>query len=247
MRTIRFEQREAVGWLWLNRPEKRNAQNAVMVGEILTLLERLVEEEPVRTLVVIGSGPVFSSGLDLEEWENPPPGDHVERLATLPFPTVAALRGAALGGGLELALACDIRLATPETIFGLPEVTLGIIPGWGGTQRLPRLVGPGLAAEMLLTGDPIDAHRAAAAGLVNRLVPDDRLEAEAEAVARLLASPAPLASQYAKEAVYRGLDLPLAHALELEGDLYVLLETTADRQEGIRAFREKRPPRWQHR
>ncbi|MCS6801204.1 MAG: enoyl-CoA hydratase/isomerase family protein [Chloroflexota bacterium] len=244
MRTLRFEVREDVGWLWLARPEKHNAQNALLAGEMVTLLDTLVEENVLRALVVIGEGPSFSSGLDLEESPEGFPGEHVERLAAAPWPTVAAIRGYALGGGLELALACDVRIGTPDCQLGFPEVTVGRIPSWGGTQRLSRLVGPGLASEMVLTGEPIDAARAAAAGLLNRIVANDALEASAGALAATMARQAPLAVRYAKEAIQRGLDLPLAHALEVEGDLYVLLEATEDRREGIAAFREKRPPRW---
>jgi enoyl-CoA hydratase len=245
--TVRFETRGDVGWLWLARPETHNAQNERLAGEMMTVLERLAEDDVARALVVIGEGPSFSSGLDLQESPGGFPGDHVERLAALPIPTVAAIRGVALGGGLELALACDVRIGTASCQLGLPEVTLGIIPSWGGTQRLPRLVGPGFASELVLTGEPIGAERALAAGLLNQVVDDRELEAAASALASAMARQAPLAARFAKEAMNRGLDLPLAHALEVEGDLYVLLESTADRSEGIAAFREKRPPRWRNR
>ncbi|MFN8534500.1 MAG: enoyl-CoA hydratase/isomerase family protein [Dehalococcoidia bacterium] len=247
MSTIRYEQRGRVGWLWLDRPNRLNAQNAQMAGEIISLLDTLVEENATGALVVIGVGDSFSTGLDLDEAGSTMTGDHVARLAGVPFPTVAAIRGFALGGGLELALACDVRVAAEGATLGLPEVSLGILPGWGGTQRLPRIAGPAFASELILTADPVSAERAAAAGLVNRLVPGDRLEAEAGALAETMARLAPIASQYAKEAIHSGLDLPLPHALELEGDLYVLLESTADRLEGIDAFRQKRPPVWRGR
>ncbi|GIW06660.1 MAG: 3-hydroxybutyryl-CoA dehydratase [Dehalococcoidia bacterium] len=245
-RTIRYEARGAVGWLWLSRPEKHNAQNEQLAGEIVTLLDELAEENAIRALVVIGEGPSFSSGLDLDESPCGFPGEHVERLAALPIPTLAAIRGYALGGGLELALACDIRIGTEGCTLGLPEVRYGLIPSWGGTQRLARLVGPGFASELIFTGEPIDAVRAAAAGLLNRVVAEEGLEPAASALAEAMAQQAPIAARYAKEAIQRGLELPLIHALELEGDLYVLLESTADRSEGIAAFREKRPPRWQN-
>jgi enoyl-CoA hydratase len=246
MRTLRYEPRDHVGWLWLARPEKHNAQNAVLAGELTTLLDSLVEEHALRALVLLGEGPSFSSGLDLDDAPHGFPGDHVERLASVPFPTIAAIRGHALGGGLELALACDVRLGTPNCRLGFPEVSRGLIPSWGGTQRLTRLVGPGLASEMILSGEAIDGERAAAAGLLNRVVADDALERTAEALAETMARQAPLAARFAKEAIQRGLELPLAHALDLEGDLYVLLESTDDRREGIAAFRERRPPRWRN-
>lgn len=247
MRTLRYEARNQIGWVTLARPEKHNAQNAVLAGELTTLLDAIVEDQSVRVLVVVGDGPSFSAGLDLDDAPDGFPGDHVERLARVPFPTIAAIRGYALGGGLELALACDVRLGTPDCRLGFPEVTRGLIPSWGGTQRLARLVGPGLASEMILSGEPIDGTRAAAAGLLNQVVDDHALEGAAEALAETMARQAPLAAQFAKEAIQRGLELPLAHALELEGDLYVLLESTEDRREGIAAFRERRSPRWRNR
>jgi enoyl-CoA hydratase len=164
-----------------------------------------------------------------------------------PQPIIAAIRGFALGGGLELALACDIRIAGEDAQLGLTEINLAIIPGGGGTQRLPRLVGRGKALEMILTGARLPAAEALRIGLVERVVPPAEVLPAAMQLARTLADKAPVALRYAKEAVVKGLALPLADGLRLEGDLSTLLRTTEDRLEGARAFLEKRRPRWQGR
>jgi enoyl-CoA hydratase len=159
-------------------------------------------------------------------------------------PIIAAVNGFALGGGLELALACDIRIAAVGATLGLTEVNLAIIPGGGGTQRLPRLIGRGKALELILTGARIPADEALRIGLVERVVPDGEALKAAADLARTIAAKAPVALRYAKEAVVKGLELPLADGLRLEGDLSTLLRTTEDRLEGAKAFLEKRAPRW---
>ena len=161
-----------------------------------------------------------------------------------PQPIIAAIRGFALGGGLELALACDIRVAADDAQLGLTEINLAIIPGGGGTQRLPRLLGRGKALEMILTGGRVGAAEALRIGLVERVVPAAELGTHARELARTIAAKAPVALRYAKEAVVKGLELPLADGIRLENDLATLLRTTEDRVEGARAFLEKRPPRW---
>jgi enoyl-CoA hydratase len=161
-----------------------------------------------------------------------------------PQPIIAAINGFALGGGLELALACDIRVAAAGATLGLTEIDLAIIPGGGGTQRLPRLVGRGKALEMILTGARIGAEEALRIGLVERVAPAGEALQMATGLARTMAAKAPVALRYAKEAVVKGLELPLGDGLRLEGDLSTLLRTTEDRVEGARAFLEKRPPRW---
>lgn len=251
--SIRFEVRESVGWLGLNRPDVLNAQDASMIGEIMTLCEDVEEDESIRALILYGEGgKAFSAGGDLKEfgdltapgiWD----GRHVERIADLAFPTIAAIEGYAIGGGLELALACDIRIASEDSRFGLPEVGVGIIPGWGGTQRLPRLVGPGFAREMILTGGRIDSKRALEIGLVNRVVENGTTRRAAGGLAAEIVQNGPLATRFAKQAMHSGLDHTLSQGLELEGNLYVLLESTEDRMEGITAFREKRRPSWKGR
>lgn len=165
-------------------------------------------------------------------------------IASLERVAIAAIGGDALGEGLELALACDIRIASEKASFCLPHTGYGLIPSGGGTQRLPRLVGKGKALEMILTADPIDAREAFRIGLVNKVVPSEKLLSEAEELAKRIITKGPIALRYAKEAINKGLDLTLEQGLRLEADLYFLIQTTADRMEGIRAFMEKRPPQF---
>jgi enoyl-CoA hydratase len=206
-------------------------------------------------IVVTGAGErAFSAGADIREFVEPlvPVRFREERrrldfrqaLDRCPQPIIAAIRGYAFGGGLELALACDLRIAGEDAQLGLTEVNLAIIPGGGGTQRLPRLVGRGKALEMILTGARLPAAEALRIGLVERVVPATEVLRAALDLARTLATKAPVALRYAKEAVVKGLELPLADGLRLEGDLSTLLRTTEDRVEGARAFLEKRSPRW---
>lgn len=263
--TILYEKTENLCTITLNRPEVLNAIDSRMVSELEDALSRVEDDPGLRALVLVGAGDrAFSAGMDLKELARATEGvedlptlveirrrlwsqNPWERLAALTRPTVAAINGLALGGGLELALACDLRIASSTATFGFPEVRLGIIPGRGGTQRLPRLVGRGKALEMILTGDPIDAEEAYRVGLVNRVVSPEELLPAARNVAVKLAGHAPIAIRYAREAVVKGLDMTFDQGLHLEMDLSVLLQTTEDRAEGIRAFKEKRPPRFEGR
>jgi enoyl-CoA hydratase/carnithine racemase len=195
--------------------------------------EALGDDARVRVVVIEGQGGAFAA-----------PGGAAAAVASLVLPVVAALDGTVSGEGLAVALACDLRLATPATRLVLDEARQGRLPGGGVTQRLPRLVGPARAMELLLLGRPLSARTALSWGLVHRVVPRARLRAAAAALARELAARAPLAMRYGKEAVLRALDLPLADGIALEHDLYVLLQTTADRREGVRAFLAKRRPRF---
>src|SRR5262245_12002852 len=211
----------------------------------------------VRVVVITGAGRAFCAGADIKEWRKPTSvvEDREDRLrlnfwqamSCCEVPIIGAINGYALGGGCELAMCCDIRIASDQAQLGLTEVTLGIIPGGGGTQRLPRLVGSGKALELILTGKRIDAHEALRLGLVEQVVPHDRLEAVVEELARTIVSRAPLAVKYAKEAIVRGLELPLSEGLKVESELYTLLRTTEDRMEGARACQEKRPPQFKGR
>jgi len=252
---IRYEAADGVGVVTLNRPDVLNAMNDAMRRELTRCFEHLVTDDQVRAVVVTGAGErAFSAGADVREFVEPlVPVRFREQRRRLEFrqvmdrcpqPLIAAINGWALGGGLELALACDIRVAAADARLGLTETTLGIIPGGGGTQRLPRLVGRSKALELILTGARIDAAEALRIGLVERLAPAGQALATATELARALAARAPLALRYAKEAVLKGLELPLADGLRLENDLATLLRTTEDRLEGARAFLEKRPPRW---
>jgi len=168
-----------------------------------------------------------------------------EPIAKLDKPVIAAMNGDAIGQGLELALACDIRIASETSRFGLPQIKSGLIPWDGGTQRLLRLVGKSKALEMILTGQVIDAQEAYRIGLVNKIVPSDKLMKETMDVAKEMASKGPIALRYAKEAIYKGMDMTLEQGLRLEADLYLLIHTSKDRTEGIQAFREKRAPKFE--
>jgi enoyl-CoA hydratase len=227
-----------------------NAIDAAVVRELRSACAAVGDD--VRAVLVTAEGDVFSRGWDwdalLGETTDPVaalrnhgiPPDPFGCLADLPQPVVCAINGDATGAGLELALACDLRVAAEGVVFALPEVSMGLLPLAGGTQRLPRLVGRGKALEMILTGEPIDAQEALRVGLVSAVVPRDRLRAEAEAIASRIAERGPLAVRYAKEAVSRGLEMPLEQALRFETDLTIILQTTEDRAEGVRAFLEKR-------
>ena len=252
---IRVALADGVATVTLNRPEVHNAMNEAMRRELTDTFGAFAASEDVRVVVVTGAGErAFSAGADIREFvEAQAPTRFRAQRRRLDFrqamdqchqPIIAAIRGFALGGGLELALACDIRVAGEDAQLGLTEVNLAIIPGGGGTQRLPRLIGRGKALEMILTGARIPADEALRIGLVERVVPTAEALPNALALARAMADKAPVALRYAKEAVVKGLELPLADGLRLEGDLSVLLRTTDDRLEGARAFLEKRKPRW---
>ncbi len=252
---IRVESADGVMTVTLNRPDVHNAMNNAMRRELTEVFAGLREDDATRVVLVTGAGErAFSAGADIREFVKPlVPVEFREERRRVDFrqemdrcrqPIVAALRGHCFGGGLELALACDIRVAADDARLGLTEIDLAIIPGGGGTQRLPRLVGRGKALEMILTGARIPAAEALAIGLVERVVPAGELLAEAGKLARVIADKAPVALRYAKESVVKGLELPLADGLRLEGDLSTLLRTTEDRLEGAKAFLEKRKPRW---
>lgn len=255
--TIRYEVRAGVAHITLQRPDQLNALSFGMRAELSAAFDACAADPAVRAVLLSGAGRAFCAGVDLRDgsFEEGPiesvevrvRGDFRAKLAGLGKPSVAALHGYVLGGGLELALCCDLRVAAEDTEFGQPEINLGSIPAGGATQRLPRLIGTARALELLLTGDRIAAAEAYRLGLVNRVVPRETLMATATALAETLAAKAPLAVRYLREAVYRGLDLPLEDGLRLEAYLGGLLRTTADRAEGLAAFREKRPPRFEGR
>ena len=253
--TILYEAADGIVTITLNRPEVHNAMNERMRQELTRCFGDLATSDAARVVVVTGAGErAFSAGADIREFVEPQVPvrfresrkrvDFRQAMDRCPQPIIAAIRGYALGGGLELALACDIRIAGEDAQLGLTEVNLAIIPGGGGTQRLTRLVGRGRALEMILTGARIDAREAWRIGLVERVVPAADVLAAARELARTLAEKAPVALRYAKEAVVKGLELPLADGLRLENDLATLLRTTEDRVEGAKAFLEKRKPRF---
>jgi enoyl-CoA hydratase/carnithine racemase len=232
---------------------RRNSLTMALLREGAGHLARAAADRALRVVVIAGQGErAFCAGADLKERARMDDAEvaafhrglraFLDGLGALPQPVVAALNGAALGGGLELALACDLRLAAAGAELGLPEVGLGIIPGAGGTQRLPRLVGAARAKELVLTARRLGAAEALAWGLVAAVVPPERLGAEALALAERVARLAPISLRQAKRAIDGGLHLPLAEALDLENRLYQDCLPTRDRQEALRAFAEKRPP-----
>jgi enoyl-CoA hydratase/carnithine racemase len=246
-----LERDGAVALLTINRPEKRNALNAATVDELRRAVLELKHDASVRAVVLTGAGDkAFVAGADINELAVQTPvggrehariGQHVlDLVAHMGKPVIAAINGVALGGGCELAMACTLRIAADTARIGQPEINLGIIPGYGGTQRLARLVGRGRALELLLTGDAITAEEAWRIGLVNRVVPAAALASEARQLAQTLAARAPIAVRYIIDAVNQGLDMPLAEAQVFEATLFGLVSTTEDMREGTRAFLEKR-------
>jgi enoyl-CoA hydratase/carnithine racemase len=255
--TLLVEQRQQIVYVTLNRPSSLNALNSTLRRELKQCFTDVQADPDLRVVVLTGAGRAFCAGADVKEWREPTSlvEDREERarlnfwqtMSRCEVPIIAAVNGYALGGGCELAMCCDIRLASDQAQLGLTEVTLGIIPGGGGTQRLPRLVGQGKALELILTGRRIAASEALRLGLVEQVVPHAQLLPAVEELAQTIVSRAPLAVKYAKEAVVRGRELPLTEGLRVEAELYTLLRTTEDRMEGARAFQEKRPPRFKGR
>jgi enoyl-CoA hydratase len=232
----------------LNRPAAGNPVDAAFLQELDAATAALHDDDSVSVVLLTAEGDVFSAGSpESAEWTLARAGLRFRCLELMAQPVIALIEGAAIGAGLELALACDVRIAGENARFAMPAVAAGAMPVAGGTQRLPRLIGHARAAEMILLGEPMDARAALACGLVNRVAPSAEARAEAEHLAGTMASRGPLALRYAKEAINRGLDMPLEQALRYETDLTVILQTTRDRAEGVRAFVEKREPRFEGR
>lgn len=254
LRHVRLTIDGPIATITMSRPEALNALNAKVLNELKDALAQVRANRAVRVVIITGEGDAFIAGADIKEMmalaDNPQAireftelGQSVLRdIETLPQPVIAAINGFALGGGLELALACDIRIASSEARLGLPEVGLGIIPGLGGTQRTTRLVGRGVASELIFTGDPISAEEAARVGLVNRVVPPAQLMEAARKMAQRIASRAPIALAKAKAAILAAERLPLEEGLAFELERAMEVQATPDRVEGMRAFVEKRPP-----
>jgi enoyl-CoA hydratase len=256
--TLGFEIRDHVGRITLNRPEAGNAVNLQMAMELEALCQQAGRDPDVRAIVITGAGSAaFCLGEDLDELRGAISGDHslpsaaedfcprrsvAAAIASIECPVIAAINGDASGSGLALALACDLRIASDRAVFCVPDVGRGHLMPSGITQWLPRTVGRAKAMEMILASQPIEATEALRIGLVHRLVPPNQVLAEAMKLATQIASGAPLALRYVKEAVNKGMDLTLAQGLRLECDLYMILQTTQDRIEGITAFRDKRTP-----
>jgi enoyl-CoA hydratase len=250
--TLELSVADRVATLTVNRPDKLNALNAATIGELGDAIEEMRARDDVAGVIVTGAGRAFVAGADIAELSAQSPmqarqralrGQRVfRRFETSPKPVIAAVNGFALGGGCELAMCCHIRIASDAAKFGQPEVKLGICPGYGGTQRLPRLVGMGRALQLLMTGEIIDAAEAYRIGLVNRVVPGADLLSAADALLRQMIANAPLALSSCIEAVVRGTESSLEDGLDLEAHHFALLSSSADMAEGTRAFLEKRPP-----
>lgn len=242
-----------VAQIVLNRPQRMNALGYEMTLQLQQALENIGASD-ARVLLLRGAGRGFCAGADLKERRdmdaekrsahNAAINSFVDALAHLPLPTIAVINGAALGGGCEIALACDFRLIAEDAKIGLTETRIGVIPGAGGTQRLPRLIGAARALELMMTGEPVDAHKAVAIGLASEALPVEALESRALSLAQLLAARSPLGLRTLKTLVYQGLEETLEKGLKLEREHLKRLLTSADYSEGLAAFAERRPPRF---
>ena len=247
-----LQEEGGIALLSINNPKSLNALNSATLQELNDCLKSLQVRKDIRVVIVTGAGPkAFVAGADISEMVNATPAEGramalladeaFSRLEKMPQVTIAAVNGYALGGGCELAMACDIRIAAESAVFGQPECGLGILPGFGGTQRLARLVGKGRAKELIFTCDRIDAQEAYRIGLVNKVVPQAELLDACRAMARRILKNGGYAVTLAKQAINAGLDTDLANGLKMEADAFALSFSTHDKKEGMTAFLEKRP------
>ncbi|RAL21331.1 enoyl-CoA hydratase-related protein [Thermoflavimicrobium daqui] len=249
------ERFESIAWIRLNRPQVLNALNQKLIHQLAKILEELDEDEQIRVIVITGNEQVFAAGADIKEMTGATPVDLLVkryltdwlRIRQISKPLIAAVSGFALGGGCELALCCDIIIASETARFGQPEIKIGVMPGAGGTQRLTRAIGKVKAMEMILTGKLMDAHEALSYGLINRVVPVHELENEVMVLAKEIANQPPLAVRMAKQSILKALDLSLEEGLHFEQNSFCLLFATEDQQEGMKAFIEKREPKYKGR
>jgi len=251
--TMLFDVHEGIATITFNRPQALNAMNGETMGELARAAATCRDDEAIRAVILTGGGDrAFVAGADIKEMEALRPREILEFLElghetlrmieVMPKPSIAAVNGFALGGGTEIALACDVRFAAEHARFGQPEIMIGLIPGWGGTQRLPRIVGMGRAKELILGGGQVDARRACEMGLVNRVVPAESLMPEARAFAMKLAAMPPFGLKMAKQAMNYGVDMSVDSAVRLEMECCAQCFSTEDQKEGMRAFLEKRKP-----
>ena len=252
--TLLYERDKGIGVVVLNRPRQKNALSLRMKKELRDVFDAIEQDREVKIVILTGGDEAFSAGADIKEratmqmtqaeayFERRASHDFYCRIENCAKPVIAAISGVAVGGGCELALVCDFRIASDTARLGFPEVKIGMIPAAGGTQRLPRLIGAAKAKELLFTGEFVDAQEACRIGLVNRVVPVDRLMEEATTLARKLADYPPLSVKFMKRAVNTGMQLDLASALDYESHIAAMLGTSEDRIEGFKAFVEKRKP-----
>ena len=252
-KNILFNVAEGMATITFNRPKVLNAMNLEVMTELGEAVKICAMDDNIRAVILTGAGEkAFVAGADISQMQDSTPVDILKLmelgqntlrlLETMAKPSIAAINGYALGGGTEIALACDIRIASETAMFGQPEILIGIIPGWGGTQRLPRLVGMGIAKELILSGAQINAKRAYEIGLVNKVVPAAELISEAEKIARKFTTLPGFALKMAKNSINYGFDLPLDNAVKLELGSVAQCFSTQDQKEGMKAFLEKRKP-----
>ena len=252
---IRGEEKDGIAFLYMNRPKALNALNVQTLSEIVTIMERLGEDKDIKGVILAAEGRAFIAGADLSEFgdfdavegrkiakRGQAACDAIERLEK---PVIAAVNGYALGGGCEIAMACDIRIASTKAVFGTPEVNLGLIPCFGGTQRLTRLVGYGIAKELIFSARQVKADEALRIGLANKVVEPEELLGAAEDMMRLILSKSSSAVSCAKVAINKGAEMDIFNALELEKDVFALAFTMPDAKEGVTAFIEKREAKFQ--
>lgn len=252
-KNILFTVDEGVATLVFNRPKALNAMNSETLGELLDAVNQCKNDEAIKVLILTGAGEkAFVAGADISQMQNFRPQETISfmelghetlrQMETMPKPVIAAVNGFALGGGTEISLACDIRFASEKAVFGQPEILIGLIPGWGGTQRLARIIGMGRAKELILSGTQIDARRAYEIGLVNRVFPPEKLLEETLTFARKLAGMPGFALKMAKHSINFGYDLALDNACRIEAECCAQCFSTDDQKEGMKAFLEKRKP-----
>ena len=251
---VLLQKNNHIARITLNRPGENNCINLLMGQEMDEICRDINQDNDIYAVIISAAGSVFCGGNELQksfqsdkkqsrsDAEIAQKYSVAASIANIEKPVIAAINGEALGDGLELALACDVRISAHNAHFGFPDVSMGLIPADGGTQRLPRIIGRGNALELILTAEIIDAAKALEIGLVSKVVPIEALTAEVDAFAKAMTAKAPVSLRYIKEAINKGLDLTMEQGLRLEADLYFLLHTTADRTEGIQAFQQKRPP-----
>jgi enoyl-CoA hydratase len=258
MAMVEVRREPPIAWVTLNRPERLNALNSQALIDLREAFQHLSHDDEVRVIILTGAGDrAFAAGADIAEMHEKSPTEALafarlgqaacDAIAQAPQPVIAAINGFALGGGCEIALACDIRLASDRAVLGQPEVTLGVPPGWGGTQRLTRLVGPGVASELIFTGRRVSAEEALRIGLVNTVYPADELLDRARELALAIARNGPIAVRLSKAAIRQALDVDLQSGLAFEAEAFALAFSTADQREGMSAFLEKRSAQFQGR
>ena len=241
------EKQDAVCIVKINNPQAMNALNSTVLGELDAAFTEIAKDADLKAVIITGEGRAFVAGADISQMSTMTAAEGKAFGEKVPIPVIAAVNGFALGGGCELAMACDIRIASVKAKFGQPEVGLGITPGFSGTQRLPRIVGMGIAKELIYTADIIDAAEAYRIGLVNKLAEPETLMEEAMKMATKIASKAPIAVRYSKEAINTGIQTDMDSAIAIEANLFGLCFASEDQKEGMAAFLKKEAPQFKNR